>query len=50
MKRVTIVLLVFLWGMLMGWIALVAGCQTVKGMAGDSAWILQKTADNIQLE
>ena len=27
-----------------------AGCQTVKGIAGDSAWLLQKTADNIQTE
>ena len=27
-----------------------AGCQTVKGMAGDSAWLLQKTADNITTE
>lgn len=27
-----------------------AGCQTVKGVAGDSAWLLQKTADNIQTE
>ena len=47
MNRATIVILVFLWGMLMGWLSLTAGCQTVKGVTGDTAWILQKTSDNI---
>jgi len=27
-----------------------AGCQTMKGVAGDSGWMLTKLADNIQTE
>lgn len=51
MKRVTIVLLVFVAGMLLGWIVLsLSGCQTVQGVLGDSAWLLQKGADNITTE
>ena len=50
MNRATIVILVFLWGMLMGWLALMAGCQTVQGALGDSAWLLQKGSDNISTD
>ena len=27
-----------------------SGCQTLKGAMGDSAWLIQKGADNIQVE
>jgi len=51
-NRTKYVLWAFVLAMLLGFVALVLspGCQTVKGVAGDSAWILQKTADNIQPE
>ena len=29
---------------------IIAGCQTFKGAMGDSAWLLQKGADNIQTQ
>lgn len=53
MKRTTIVLWAFAVAMALGFFALLAmqtGCRTVKGFAGDTAWILQKTADNIRPE
>jgi len=28
----------------------IVSCQTIKGAAGDTAWLLQKGADNIQTE
>jgi hypothetical protein len=28
----------------------VAGCQTLKGVQGDAAWLLQTGADNISTE
>ena len=31
-------------------ILFVAGCQTAKGFMGDSAWLIQKGADNIQVK
>ena len=31
-------------------VILVSGCQTVKGIAGDSGWILTKMSDNIQTQ
>ena len=36
--------------LLIGAVVFVSGCQTVKGIAGDSGWILTKVADNIQTE
>ncbi len=36
--------------LILGIVYLLTGCQTVKGIAGDSAWLLQKTADNITTE
>ena len=36
--------------MLIGAIVFVSGCQTVKGIAGDSGWILTKVSDNITTE
>ena len=27
-----------------------AGCQTFKGATGDTAWMLQKLSDNVQVE
>lgn len=36
-------------GLILG-ILYLAGCQTVKGVAGDSAWLLQKASDNIVVE
>lgn len=29
---------------------ILSGCQTVKGVCGDSAWLLQRTADNITVD
>jgi len=48
MKRTIIVLLVWILVMALG--VLLLGCQTIKGAAGDTAWLLQKGADNIQTE
>ena len=31
-------------------ILLVSGCQTLKGAMGDSAWLIQKGADNIKVD
>ena len=28
----------------------VAGCQTFKGATGDTAWMLQKLSDNVQVD
>lgn len=47
--KARIVLIVFA-AMMTAFIVLVSGCQTARGMAGDSAWLLQKAADNIQTE
>ena len=44
LKRVLDVLLI------LGILYLASGCQTVKGIAGDTAWLLQKTSDNITTE
>lgn len=29
---------------------ILSGCQTLKGAMGDSAWLIQKGADNIQTQ
>ncbi|MBN2591601.1 MAG: hypothetical protein JXA96_17175 [Sedimentisphaerales bacterium] len=31
-------------------IVILNGCQTVKGVMGDTAWLLQKGSDNIQVQ
>lgn len=36
--------------MIVSAVIFVSGCQTAKGIAGDSGWILTKVADNIQTE
>lgn len=36
--------------LILGILYLVQGCQTVKGITGDSAWLLQKASDNIQTD
>ncbi len=33
---------------ILGVVLLMTGCGTIKGMAGDTAWLLQTAADNIQ--
>jgi len=34
-------------GFILGILYLASGCQTVKGITGDGAWLLQKASDNI---
>jgi len=48
MRRTIIVLLVWVLAMAAG--VLLLGCQTIKGAAGDTAWLLQKGADNITVD
>ncbi len=36
--------------LLIGAVVFVSGCQTMKGIAGDSGWMLTKLADNITTE
>lgn len=38
-----------LWGLVIA-VLFIGGCQTFKGAAGDSAWMLQKLSDNVQTE
>lgn len=35
MNKSTIVILVFLWGLFVGWIAVIAGCHTIHGFGSD---------------
>jgi len=39
---------VLLWSILALTIFIAVGCQTFKGAMSDTAWLLQKGADNIQ--
>ena len=46
MKRVTIVLLVFVAGMLLGWIVLsLTSCRMVEGAGHDIVWMSQKVQE-----
>ena len=50
MSRERIVVVGIVSVLVLAVVMLLSGCQTVKGICGDSAWILQETADNIQTE